>query len=97
MWVGQAIRTMLGLYHAEHHLPGHEADWINCIYDGKTPIGELETGIRTATICHVLSIARYLGRNLKWDPAKEEFIGDSEANTWLKREQRKGFETPVVS
>jgi predicted dehydrogenase len=78
--------------HAVHRLPSHETDWINCIYDGNTPIGELETGIRTAGICHILNIARYVGRSLKWDPAKEEFIGDSEANTWLRREQRKGFE-----
>ena len=83
--------------HAEHRLPGHELDWINCIYNGNAPIGDLETGIRTTTICHILSIARYLGRSLKWDPVKEEFIGDADANTWLKREQRKGFETPEVS
>jgi predicted dehydrogenase len=82
--------------HAEHRLPTHEVDWINCIYDGKTPIGDIETGLRTATICHILNIARYLGRSLKWDPAKEEFVGDSEANTWLKREHRKGFEISAV-
>ncbi|MDR2762032.1 MAG: gfo/Idh/MocA family oxidoreductase, partial [Planctomycetaceae bacterium] len=77
-------------------LPSHTTDWINCIYSGKQTIGHLESGIRTATICHLLNIARYLGRNLKWDPAKEEFIGDAEANTWLKREHRKGFEQPTV-
>ncbi|MDR1963232.1 MAG: Gfo/Idh/MocA family oxidoreductase [Planctomycetaceae bacterium] len=77
-------------------LPSHTTDWINCIYNGKKPIGDLETGIRTATICHILNIARYLGRNLKWDPVKEEFPGDTEANTWLRREHRKGFEQPVV-
>ena len=82
--------------HSEHRLPSHETDWINCIYNGKTPIGDIETGLRTAGICHVLNIARYLGRSLKWDPVKEEFIDDAEANTWLRREQRKGFETPTV-
>ncbi len=82
---------------ADVKLPSHVTDWINCIYDGKKPIGDLETGIRTATICHILNIARYLGRNLKWDPVKEEFVGDAEANTWLKREHRKGFEQPTVS
>ena len=33
-----------------------------------------------------------LGRPLKWDPVKEQFLGDKEADTWLKREQRKGYE-----
>jgi predicted dehydrogenase len=77
-------------------LPGHITDWINCIYNGKKTIADLETGIRTAEICHILNIARYLGRNLKWNPAKEEFIDDAEANKWLKREHRKGFEQPTV-
>ena len=83
--------------HTAHRLPSHETDWVNCIYDGKTPIGELETGIRTAGICHILNIARYVGRSLKWNPVNEEFIGDAEANTWLKRKERKDFETPEVS
>jgi predicted dehydrogenase len=82
--------------HADFRMPSHETDWINCIYDGGTPIGELETGIRTAAICHILNIARYVGRNLQWDPVKEEFVGDAEANTWLKREHRSGFEVDTV-
>jgi len=82
--------------HAAHRLPSHETDWVNCIYNGNTPIGDIETGLRTSGLCHILNIARYVGRNLKWDPVKEEFIGDAEANRWLKQEQRKGFETPAV-
>jgi predicted dehydrogenase len=82
--------------HADFKMPSHTTDWLNCIYEDKMPIGNLETGLRTAGICHILNIARYVGRSLKWDPVKEEFVGDAEANTWLKREQRKGFETPNV-
>jgi hypothetical protein len=33
-----------------------------------------------------------LGRPLKWNPDKEEFENDKEANSWLKRDQRQGFE-----
>jgi hypothetical protein len=33
-----------------------------------------------------------LGRPLKWNPQAETFIGDDEANSWLSREQRSGFE-----
>jgi predicted dehydrogenase len=78
--------------HADFKMPSHTTDWINCIYNGGTPIGELETGIRTASICHLLNIARYVGRSLKWNPVSEEFTGDTEANIYLKHEQRKGFE-----
>ena len=33
-----------------------------------------------------------LGRKLRWDPVRETFPGDAEANAWLSREQRKGYE-----
>jgi hypothetical protein len=33
-----------------------------------------------------------LKRKLRWDPKKEEFIGDEQANALLSRPQRKGYE-----
>ena len=47
-----------------------------------------------ATLCHLGNIARRLGRRLKWDPEKEIFPGDEEANTYLDFERRKGYELP---
>ena len=82
--------------HADLKLPSHVSDWIECIPQRKRPIGDFESGHRTATICHLLNIARYLGRNLKWDPVKEVFPGDDEANACLIRPHRKGFELPEV-
>ena len=38
--------------------------------------------------CHAAHIAWQLGRPLKWDPAKAEFIGDEEANHMRSRAQR---------
>ncbi|HUS93109.1 MAG TPA: hypothetical protein VM695_14720 [Phycisphaerae bacterium] len=43
---------------------------------------------RTASHCHIGNIAYWLKRPLKWDPAKEEFLGDEEANRWLSRPMR---------
>ena len=40
-------------------------------------------------MCHLGNIATRLGRSLRWDASKEEFIGDSEANKWLSRPYRK--------
>ena len=37
-----------------------------------------------------------LGRKIKWDPKKEQVIGDKEANKWQSRKQRKGFETTIL-
>ena len=47
------------------------------------------SGFRSASVCHLGGIAIRLGRKLVWDQAKEEFVGDQEANGQLAREQRK--------
>lgn len=74
----------------------HVGNWLECVLSGETPASECEYGHRTASLCHILNIARYLGRSLKWDPEKEEFVNDAEANTFLSREHRKGYELPEV-
>ena len=47
-------------------------------------------------ICHLGAIAVRLGRRLTWDPDKEEFAGDAEANKWLARERRKPWTYEMV-
>ncbi len=39
-------------------------------------------------------VCRELGRKLTWDPVKEEFVGDEEANSLIHRPRRSGFELP---
>ena len=46
----------------------------------KACAADIETGHRSATICHLGNIAMRLGRPLQWDPDKEEFLGDAAAN-----------------
>ena len=41
------------------------------------------------TVCHLGVLAMRLGRKLKWDPVKQQFVDDAEANKWLSREPRK--------
>jgi predicted dehydrogenase len=66
----------------------HEGNWIECIKTRKPPICPAEIGHRTATICHLSGIAERLKRPLRWDPAKEQIIGDAEASRWLDRPRR---------
>lgn len=66
----------------------HKRNWINCIRSRKKPIADVEIGHRTATICHLANIAYELRRNLNWDPKKEQFVGDAEANARISRERR---------
>ncbi len=66
----------------------HDDNWVQCMKTRKTPICTAEIGHRTATICHLSGIAERLKRPLKWDPAKEEIIGDAEASRWMDRPRR---------
>jgi predicted dehydrogenase len=76
---------------------GHVQNWLDCIKTRGTPNADVEIGHRTATICHLCNITRQLGRRLHWDPERETFVGDDEANRLLDRPRRKGWELPDVS
>lgn len=67
----------------------HAANFVECIRTRRQPICDAEIGHRSVTICHLCNISLKLGgRKLRWDPVKEEFIGDPEANALLKRPAR---------
>ena len=67
----------------------HYQDFINAIKNRKAPICDVEVGHRTATVCNIGNIAYALGRPLEWDPGKEKFKRDGEANKLLKRKMKK--------
>ncbi|MDY3550944.1 Gfo/Idh/MocA family oxidoreductase [Gemmata sp. JC717] len=66
----------------------HKKNWLECVRSGKETICPAETGHRSASICHLGNIGYRLKRKLKWDPAKELFVGDEAANKELSREPR---------
>ena len=43
------------------------------------------------TTCHLANISIRLGRKLKWNPKKEQIVGDDEANQWQARKQEKAL------
>jgi predicted dehydrogenase len=72
---------------------GHMANFFECARDRAVPVSDVWSHHRSLTTCHLANIAiRLGGRKLVWDPAKEEIVGDSEANSWLARPQRAGYE-----
>ena len=58
----------------------------------KQPISDVWSHNRMLEICHLSNIAMRLDRELKWNPVKREIIGDTQANSFLAREYRKGYE-----
>jgi len=63
----------------------HYKDWLDAIKKRSTPICDVEVGHRTATVCNIGNIAYELKRPLQWNPKKEKFKGDSEANKLCSR------------
>lgn len=70
----------------------HTANFIEGMKSRKQPISDVWSHNRMLEICHLSNIAMRLGRELNWDPAKREIVGDAQANSFLSRENRKGFE-----
>ena len=48
------------------------------------------------TVASSENIALKVGRKLKWDPAKEQFLGDAAANALLDRKRRDPWQLPKV-
>jgi len=68
---------------------GHRQDWLHAIKTRGPTMAPAEDGHRTASFCHLTIIACLLGgRKLVWDPDKERFIGDAEANAMVNRPPR---------
>jgi predicted dehydrogenase len=82
------VNPMVSLRRSRNHFQ----DWLDAIRTREKTIADEEVGHRSATVCHLGNIARYLGRRLRWDPTGERFLGDSEADGWLDRIRRKGYE-----
>jgi hypothetical protein len=87
------------LYRSENHA----ADWLSCIKERRDPVAHAEIGHRSVTIGHLANIARWVseitgetGQKLKWDSQAERFTNSEEANKFLNRPFRKGFELPEV-
>ena len=73
----------------------HTANFIDAMRSRKQPISDVWTHNRMLEICHLSNIAMRLDRELTWDPAKRKIVGDSEANSFLSRDNRKGYEINI--
>lgn len=66
----------------------HHQDFINAIRNRTRPISDVEIGARSVTVCHLGNLAHQLDRVLTWNPDKEEFVADDEANRLRTRAKR---------
>ncbi len=73
-------------------LINHMENFFDCVRTRNTPISDVVSQHRSASVCHLANISMELGRKLRWDPEAERFVGDAEADALLSREQREGYE-----
>ncbi|MGF1638539.1 MAG: Gfo/Idh/MocA family protein [Cyclobacteriaceae bacterium] len=66
----------------------HHGNWVECIKTRQQPITPVEVGHRSTTACILGHIAMKIPRKLFWDPLKERFKNDDEANSYLSRPYR---------
>src|SRR5258708_15285853 len=63
----------------------HVRNFLDCIKTRQRPIAYVEDGHRVASTCHLSHLSLRVGRKLRWDVAKEQIVGDADANKMLTR------------
>lgn len=80
------------LYASDNHMK----NFFDCARSREKPICDVEIGHRSVSVCHLGVIAIRLGRKLQWNPEREEFVNDREAQAMVAREMRKPFNYELV-
>jgi myo-inositol 2-dehydrogenase/D-chiro-inositol 1-dehydrogenase len=64
-------------------------NWLESVAANRQPIAPIEQSARSLEACAAAWIGMKLKRKLTWNPAKESFVGDDEANAMCSRKARK--------
>lgn len=78
----------------QQNLP-HMSNFFECVRSAKQPVANVRDHVRAVNACHLANIALLTGRKVVFDPNKQEFAGDEEANGLVTREKRAGYEITV--
>ncbi|MDP6524350.1 MAG: Gfo/Idh/MocA family oxidoreductase [Kiritimatiellia bacterium] len=66
----------------------HMRNFLDCVKSRELTVANPVVMHRSMTTVHAANICMWLGRDLKYDPVKEEFINDAEANSLRSRAMR---------
>ena len=76
--------------------PGsHMGNFFECVKDRSKPISDVWTHTNSVNACHMANIAMLLGRKIRWDPQKYDFIDDPQATALISRKQREPYTIKV--
>jgi len=83
------FRRIVDAYKARTGRPmNHVRDFLDCTRSRRPTRSPPEVAHRSMSTCHAINASMLLRRNLKYDPVKEEFVGDDEANRMRTRALR---------
>ena len=69
--------------------------FFDCVKSRQTPSSDVRSHTRAINVCHAINVALRLGREIEFDTKAENFGDDALANSFVEREQRKGYEIQV--
>lgn len=74
---------------------GHMQNFFDCVKDRSEPVSDVFSHHRELSSCHLCNLAMLLKRKLRWDPDKQDFIGDEQASALLSRPRREKYRIHV--
>jgi hypothetical protein len=66
----------------------HYSDFLNCVLTRRTPVSNIDSAVQSDFMSHLGDIAIRTGRKIRWDPEKEQIVGDDSARRMMKRALR---------
>ena len=92
---GLASRVPSSSEFAAYRSNNHRQNWLDSIISRRPPICPATVGASTFDICSLAGIAERLNRPIRWNPEKQEMIGDPEASRFADYTRRAGYPLPV--
>lgn len=84
----EILQDHAGFYDRGQTIEGHHRNWLDSLRTRRPPHCDIAVGTQSTIVAHLGCMARWLGRPLKWDPVREEFLDDDEANRMRRRALR---------
>lgn len=92
---GEVNHGNQGAFKTDYFIPNYKGgkrsiygDFVHCVRSRERCFQDFEVAHRTATVCHLSNLCYRFGRGFKFDPVKEEVVGDPEINRWMDRPKR---------
>jgi predicted dehydrogenase len=90
--LGERQKLLAAYQERERRVMNHMRDFLDSVRSRRQPVATAEVAHRSMSTCHAINLSMLLKRNLKFDPVKEEFPGDAEANRLRSRATREPWQ-----